>query len=92
MTFEERFPVGTVFYHCERKCVVMRYIDKGEALHLMTVIGMAYEYADHNGQIRHGQLAECEYPAIEAQNPDPKLREWRYSRGPFGPNELWMGG
>lgn len=76
MSFEQRFPVGSTFYHCERKCVVMRYMDAGEAFHTCTVIGLKYAYADAVGLIHHDVIAEREYPAIEAQNLASKMEMW----------------
>jgi hypothetical protein len=71
MNLQERFQLGAEFSHCGRKCVVMRYMDEGEATHTGTVIGMKFAYADNNGQIRYDVIAEREYPAILAQNLPP---------------------
>jgi hypothetical protein len=75
MNLQERLPLGSEFFHCGRKCVVMRYIDQGEAMHSAGPIGMRYEYADNRGMIRWGSIAECEYPAVLAQNPLPSQLE-----------------
>lgn len=81
MNLQERLPMGAEFFHCGRKCVVMRYMDEAEATHTGTVIGMKYAYADNHGQIRYDVIAECEYPAILAQNPLPlPLSHWRHYR------------
>lgn len=59
-----------MFSHCGRSCCVMRYVDVGEAYHTGRQVGMEYDYADHSGTIRRGTIAEREYAAVIAQNPE----------------------
>lgn len=67
-TFEQRFPVGSAFLHCGHYCIVMRYVEEGEATHTGRDMGMHYDYSDANAVIRHGVIAPREYAVIEAQN------------------------